>query len=216
MTSAESQDTTPHGQYIPDPLSHFKSIPWCAALLSSKGIIHFAVPDRRSKLDGEGTLVKETLNSSTTVRACVTYFKLPKRSKGELKLGESKKSPFVEISTLLDLGAGVNSFARTCHGGFIATIFDEVMGTAAWQQAGDNGAYTVDMNLRFKKALFTPAVVRCVGKVVRKEGRRIIVEAELVGEDEIVYAQADSVFLEMKRNIGKSEEKKYGLAGPKL
>ena len=72
------------------------------------------------------------------------------------------------------------------------------------------------MTLKFKKPLFTPAVVRCVGKVAKKEGRRITVEAAMVGEDGTVYAEAEGVFLEMKRNIGKSEEAKYGVADSKL
>jgi hypothetical protein len=141
------QQETTHGQYILDPVSHFKGIPWCADLLSDKSIIHVAIPDRRQKLDGEYTLVKETLNSATTVRACVTYFRLPKRATGQLQPGEDKKNPFVEISTLLDLGSGINGYAKTCHGGFIATVFDEVMGTAAWQQSGGRSqflAYQMD------------------------------------------------------------------------
>lgn len=80
----------------------------------------------------------------------------------------------------------------------------------------DNGAYTVNMNLDFKKPLFTPAVVRCVGKVVKKEGRRITVEAAFIGEDGTVYAKAQSLFLEMKRNIGKAQEAKYGTAKANL
>lgn len=126
---------TAHGQYTPDPIAHFKAIPWCAKLLSDKSIIHVAIPDRTPKLDGEYTLVKETLNGESTVRACITYFRVPKRN-DDLKPGEDKNNPFVELTTLLDLGGGVNSYAKTCHGGFMATVFDEVMGTAAWQQSG--------------------------------------------------------------------------------
>jgi acyl-coenzyme A thioesterase PaaI-like protein len=72
------------------------------------------------------------------------------------------------------------------------------------------------MNLKFKKPLFTPAVVRCVGGVMKKEGRRITVEAALTGEDDTVYAEAQSVFLEMKRSIGKAAEAKYGTAKSNL
>ncbi|TVY59416.1 Verlamelin biosynthesis protein B [Lachnellula cervina] len=207
--------TSPHGQYTSDPIAHFKNIPWCAKLLSDKSIIHVAIPDRRPKLDGEYTLVKEALNSGSTVRACITYFRLPKRTEG-LRPGEEKKNPFIEINTLLDLGNGVNGFAKTCHGGFMATVFDEVMGTAAWQQSGDNGAYTIDMALKFKKPLFTPTIVRCVGGVVKKEGRRIVLKAVFIGEDGTVYSEAEAVFLEMNRNIGKAAEEKYGTMKAKL
>lgn len=130
-----SQESSAHGQYIEEPIKHFQSIPWCEELLRDKSIIHVAIPDRRPKLDQEYTLVKETLNSESTVRACITYFRIPKRN-GQLRPGENPKSPFVEIVTLLDLGCGINGYAKTAHGGFLATIFDEVMGTAAWQQSG--------------------------------------------------------------------------------
>lgn len=56
--------------------------------------------------------------------------------KGPLRPGEEKKNPFIEISAFLDLGSGLNGYAGTAHGGFLATVFDEVMGTAAWQQSG--------------------------------------------------------------------------------
>lgn len=131
---------TPHGQFTNDPIQHFKSIPWCADLISDKRIIHVAIPDRRPKLNGEYTLVKETLNGESTVRACITYFRVPKRKDG-LRPGEDKKNPFVETNALLDIGSGVNSYAKTCHGGFMTTIFDEIMGTAAWQQSG--GEYDI-------------------------------------------------------------------------
>jgi hypothetical protein len=72
------------------------------------------------------------------------------------------------------------------------------------------------MKLNFKKPLFTPAVVRCVGKVVKKEGRKITVEAAFVGEDGSVFTEAQAVFLEMKRNIGKAQEAKYGTAKSNL
>ena len=72
------------------------------------------------------------------------------------------------------------------------------------------------MTLRFKKPLFTPAVVRVVGGVVKKEERRITAETVVMGEDGTVYAEAQAVFLEMKRNIGKAAEAKYGTAKANL
>lgn len=51
---------------------------------------------------------------------------------------------------------------------------------------------------------------------MKKEGRRIIVEAAFIGEDGIVYADAQALFLEMKRNIGKAPEAKYGTAKSNL
>lgn len=68
------------------------------------------------------------------------------------------------------------------------------------------------MNLKFKAPLFTPAVVRCVGRVLKKEGRKITVEAALMNQDGMVHAEAQALFLEMKTDIGKAKEAKYGTA----
>jgi len=72
------------------------------------------------------------------------------------------------------------------------------------------------MSLKFKKPLFTPTVVRCVGRVVKKEGRRIFLKAVFRGGDGTVYSEAEAVFLEMKRNIGKAAEEKCGTLKAKL
>lgn len=36
----------------------------------------------------------------------------------------------------MDLGSGINGYAKTAHGGFYGVVLDEVMGTAANLQAG--------------------------------------------------------------------------------
>jgi acyl-coenzyme A thioesterase PaaI-like protein len=43
----------------------------------------------------------------------------------------------LEFVTLLDLGSGVNGFAKTAHGGFYGVVLDEVMGSAAQMQASE-------------------------------------------------------------------------------
>jgi hypothetical protein len=54
-----------------------------------------------------------------------------------LETGEDPKNPFLEFVTLLDLGSGVNGFAKTAHGGFYGVVLDEVMGSAAQMQASE-------------------------------------------------------------------------------
>ena len=108
MTNALHQSTI-HGQYIADSVSLLEAIPRCADVLSHGRVIHIAAPDRKSKLDDEYMLVKETINSTTTARACVTNLHLPFGFRGQMLSGKDMETPFVETSTWLDLGGEINS-----------------------------------------------------------------------------------------------------------
>ncbi|KAI8629528.1 HotDog domain-containing protein [Xylariaceae sp. FL1651] len=64
-----------HNQAVADPIAHFKAIPWCAALLADPSVLHVVVPDRRPLATGESNFVRRTMNSPTTIRASVTFFR---------------------------------------------------------------------------------------------------------------------------------------------
>lgn len=86
------------------------------------------------------------MNTSSTVRACVTFFRVLRAAAGtEAPVsksaallagggrdhGEDPRNPFLLFTALLDLGPGCEGYARTLHGGVFPVILDEVMGTAA-------------------------------------------------------------------------------------
>ncbi|KAF4617972.1 hypothetical protein G7Y89_g15012 [Cudoniella acicularis] len=88
---------------------------------SDKSIVKVAVPDRTSITSTESALVRETLNTSNTVKACITFLRYIKpASKEEMfAKGETKENPFLEFVALMGLQSGVNGFAKTVHGGYI-------------------------------------------------------------------------------------------------
>jgi len=149
-----------HSQFIKDPVAHFRAIPWCATLLNDPAVLDVIVVDRRPLATGESSFVRKVMNSGTTVRACVTFFRMLQPpggkggksretlaapiSKSEALMrgggpsdGEDPKNPFLLLSALLDLGEDLCSFTNTLHGGLFAVFMDEVMGTAANFQAGE-------------------------------------------------------------------------------
>ncbi|KAI0840939.1 Thioesterase/thiol ester dehydrase-isomerase [Hypoxylon sp. FL0890] len=69
---------TDHNQPVADPVAHFKTIPWCAALLSDPAVIDIIVPDRRPLPTGESSFVRKTMNTPTTIKACVTFYRMVK------------------------------------------------------------------------------------------------------------------------------------------
>ncbi|KAG4437831.1 hypothetical protein IFR05_006677 [Cadophora sp. M221] len=196
-----------HNQPVADPIAHFKAIPWCAKLLSDKSIAQVTVPDRNPISSTESALVRETLNTPETVKACITFFRYIKPTAPASETGEDQKNPFLELCTLLDLNNGVNGYAKTAHGGFFGVVLDEVMGTAANMQAAQ-GAYTASLKVDFKKPLYTPSVVLVRGKVVKKEGRRLIVEGSFEDRDGNVLAVADGLWVMVNRDIGRWTDSK--------
>ncbi|KAI8963836.1 HotDog domain-containing protein [Daldinia sp. FL1419] len=85
---------TEHNQVVADPLAHFKAIPWCAKLLSDPAILEIGVPDRRPLPNGDSSLVRKTMNSPTTARACVTFYRLVKPMKPKPSSPSSSSSSF--------------------------------------------------------------------------------------------------------------------------
>jgi acyl-coenzyme A thioesterase PaaI-like protein len=88
--------------------------------------------------------------------------------------------------------AGVEGPKAHSHGGFLATILDETMGSACWY----NGLPVLAANLsvRYRKSVPLDGEYLCVAKIDRLETRRAMVSAE-IRRGEIVYCQATGVFV---------------------
>jgi hypothetical protein len=146
-----------HNQFFADPFAHFRAIPWCRRLLDDPALLHSVIVDRRPLPTSEANFVRRVMNSGRTVRACVTFFRtvtglgimggeaspMPVSRSMRLLGGggrengeDDKRSPFLVVSALLDLGMDLCGYKDTLHGGLFAVLMDEVMGTAANHQAG--------------------------------------------------------------------------------
>ncbi|KAI1658539.1 HotDog domain-containing protein [Daldinia decipiens] len=99
-----------HNQVVADPLAHFKAIPWCAALLSDPAILEIGVPDRRPLPNGGSSLIRKTMNTPTTARACVTFYQLVKPVKPVKPRSSSSSSPsFAGTGEVSPVGAGASA-----------------------------------------------------------------------------------------------------------
>ncbi|KAK7928193.1 hypothetical protein PG985_005191 [Apiospora marii] len=213
---------TEHSQSVPDPVAHFKAIPWCRALIEDKANLDILVPDRRPLDSGESNFVRRTMNTPTTIKACVTFFrpvrahpKLQASSGGALSKSqellsgggpennENPKNPFLLFSALCDLGVDCQSYAGTMHGGLYGVLMDEVMGTAANFQSA-NGAYTVRFTTNMRRPVRTPQVVLVRGRVIKRDGRKLHVRGSMEDKNGEVLAEADGLWLCMAENVGRS------------
>ncbi|KAK3990067.1 HotDog domain-containing protein [Cladorrhinum sp. PSN332] len=216
-----SASSTNHNQYIKDPVAHFKNMPWANTLLTDPAVLETIVVDRRPLPSGESNFVRRVMNSGTTVRACVTFFRMlrsPKsatqpqeitKAKGLLQGGgaqdgEDAKNPFLLFNALLDLGEDLCGYSGTMHGGLFAVLMDEVMGTAANFQS-QHGAYTVSFTTNYKRPVGVPQVVLVRGRVVKKDGRKIFVRGCIEDKNGNLMAEGEGLWIQMDKNIGRSQ-----------
>jgi hypothetical protein len=74
----------------------------------------------RKSVTTEDSFFAETLGTDRTIRHCLTL-----RPRREERDGEAA---FREVRTIMELGSGLNGHPNICHGGFVATMLDEVLG----------------------------------------------------------------------------------------
>jgi thioesterase superfamily protein 4 len=95
------------------------SLPWAAGLINDPKWTPTDTPSRSPKATGEDSFYAETLNTDRTIRALLTL-----RPTKE----EDDDLAYREIRTIVDLGDGLNGYPQIVHGGFAATLLDEMCG----------------------------------------------------------------------------------------
>lgn len=101
-------------------IAHLSQTPWCAALIDSPEWTPTRTASRVPKPTTEDSFFAETLGTSRTIRSCLTLRPVKEEEDGDMV--------FKEVRTIMELGDGLNGYPRMAHGGFVATMLDEVMG----------------------------------------------------------------------------------------
>ncbi|KAG9235266.1 HotDog domain-containing protein [Amylocarpus encephaloides] len=175
-------------------LAHFHSIPWCSALLKDPNIVITPTFSRQPKPNTEDSLLALTLRSPTTIPRCLSFHPKPTPS-----------SPSIaSVCTLFTLGPDLNGGPRVLHGGMIATLMDDVMGTLLTiKKDGDamplsGVAVTGTLNVRYLRRIPTPGTVLVVARVQEVRGRKYDMAAEVMGGEGEVFARAESLWIRRK------------------
>ena len=85
------------------------------------------------------------------------------------------------------------------HGGLVATLLDEIMAKAVLAQK--RYCMTVEMSVRFKKAIPVGTKLRLTGRVTQDRRRLLETAGEITGEDGAVYATATGKYLEAATKV---------------
>jgi uncharacterized protein (TIGR00369 family) len=181
-------------------------IPWCAKLLFQPGL---TIERPRAYRDGErrgreDSLTATTLNVGDGVSEFLYFYHEnaggadeshePAHSKGDAK------DVVREISAIVVAGEGLNGFPDTLHGGILATLLDEIMGTWVnlnWARGvlTRTAWMTASLNTTFLKPVKTPITLLAVARLVKLDGRKLFLEARLEDGKDQVLAKADALFV---------------------
>lgn len=192
----------------------FLSVPWCRSIIEDSNWIPTRTPSREVKSNKEDTFFAETLQTSQTIRNCLTLFRRPgvptsqvsKNPDADFK-ATATDHPIQEVIILLNLGSGINGYAGVCHGGFVSTILDESMGVLittnlqlkdrinGWKQISSFTAY---LNIRFERPVPTPGVIMGRCWFERVDRRKTWIQATLEDGAGGVMARGEALFVEPK------------------
>lgn len=201
---AEANGSTVHTTMTNATL-HFSQIPWCDALIEDPAWTPTGTASRVPKPTSEDSLFAETMRTNRTIRHCLT-----------LRPTEAERDApeYREIRMLMDLGNGLNGHANICHGGFVATMLDEVIGALITlnmekkmekMKPGSTDSklhcFTAYLNTNYKKPLPTPGVVLCTASFVKQERNKISVNGTVEDGKGTIFSTAEGMFIETKTKL---------------
>lgn len=98
---------------------------------------------------------------------------------------------------LIKLGKGVTGQPDIVHGGFLATVMDEVTGRLVSATGIDdgNGMFTVSIKVDYLKPVRAPGIIMAVANVSKREGRKTFLEAFIKDVSGDVCTAAEVLFL---------------------
>lgn len=202
-------------------MEHFKTIPWCADIISAQELIEFTPTCRQPHSDAavasRDQLFRKTLNNDDAIPNCIGLYQDPS-SPSTTSSAQDGLTLYIKSATLLfDLKPGVRGYSGSTHGGLIASLIDEAMGslisinhlTQATLQAkgrrlppgtldlGNTRVLTAGMNVRFQKQVPAPGAVAVTANVARIEGRKMSFDVRVHGEGGVEYASCDGLWLSL-------------------
>jgi uncharacterized protein (TIGR00369 family) len=102
-----------------------------------------------------------------------------------------------EVTCDLTVTSKHQSYPGLVHGGVIASILDETGGRTAMIGDHNRSFVTASLQVRYRKPVPLETPLRAVGKLVRRQGRRVLAHAEIRSPADEVLAEADLLLVDM-------------------
>ncbi|PSN72004.1 hypothetical protein BS50DRAFT_569588 [Corynespora cassiicola Philippines] len=190
-------------------VAHFRPVPWAAAILDDSAWTPTSSETRTVKPGTtEDSFIAQTAKTDRTIRAYVTL----RPSQAD----DDQETAYKQLRTLVDIGDGLDGHPRVLHGGFVATLLDEVCGmivtlnldkkTERLREAGltvpHRGAYlTAYLNTSYKRPVPTPGPLLCTSWIEKRERNKVYVKGTIEDGRGTIYALGDAMFVEFKGKL---------------
>ncbi|KAK8113303.1 hypothetical protein PG984_013829 [Apiospora sp. TS-2023a] len=179
----------------PEEVQRFMGIPWCAKYLTSTPDLVVRVHENRTVLSSwQNQFVGGTLNTPDTIAAWVDFFPPP---------GPPPQYRIHEFMSLIALNEGMIGFPGSVHGGAAALLLDEVTGMHIASQRGpgeppNKGFRTAYLKATYLKLMPAPGTVLVRSRIVRVEGRKNFVEAQIEDEHGEALVKGEVLYIAIK------------------
>lgn len=195
----------------------FQSIPWVSTLLKDTSFVTFTIPSRTNKASTEDSLFSKTLNSETTLSACLSQYRPPQNTTKSTSYSPQSptKTPLAEeLRLFFILGSDLNGYPRILHGGIVAALLDEAtglllsinghIGDASTREAKDAqpGPVTAYLNTKFLRPVSTPGAIVVQARMIEvKEDRKWRVEGVIRDGEGVALAQAEALHIKPRAKM---------------
>lgn len=181
----ESQDDGGSAAALETEINHFMSIPWCRSHLCEPNFQPVHRP-RVATPDHGHTLFAKTWFTEDTLPYLLTLYRKPSATEGWK--GEMRR--------FHTLGTGLNEHPSIFHGGAIATVLDSALGVLVRYAIPDGGpAYTVVLNITYKKAIKTPETIMTRSWITKTEGRKVWARGQIESSTGEIHATAEGILV---------------------
>ena len=219
-TTTNEQTTAVAYQYV-DPIHNTVALPqWTTALVvasASEHKQHIFLPewdDPKSNYDStayraqNGWKGSDLIHSRHSAVRILHYYASFSR--------HDSNDDNISLEGVAYFSPKAESHAGYCHGGSMCSVFDDVIGWCGFLATGKClpwSGFTVQIDTALKKPVDVGSVLLIRARIVKKERRKVYIDAELVdpgaatsgANEDVVYATSKGLFL-LKKGIDIGEE----------
>ncbi|KIL92633.1 thioesterase superfamily member 4 [Fusarium avenaceum] len=185
-------------------LSFFATHPWTATLLSAPDTIPFLPSCRNPRSPSHDQLFGNALNNSRGLTHLISFFRAP-----SYEIAQDPSHNITEIVVLVTVGEGVSGYPGLVHGGVIAALLDETMGTifdlngslGKDARAFKTSSVTGGIEVKYLKPVPTDSVLRITAVAEEIDGRKTKVRGEMKNEKGEVLATCTSKWVALKPSL---------------
>lgn len=112
-------------------------------------------------------------------------------------LTEEEKTQHAKIYCIYSPNSSVQSHTSIAHGGFTATLIDNMMGTLSGIVSDYKPSATAYLNINYKKPIFTGKEYLMVCSVNKMEGKKNFMKIEIFNEKMEKCTEAEALFIQV-------------------